>query len=265
MLSVLRASAHGADRQAGFTLIELLVAMVAGIVVLFALSAILIATLHQTQRTFTKVDATRQARTALAVIENELHSACVDGPLAPPVQTSSDDNNLSFLSFTGTTAAPTPVWHVLSFGSGQLKDASYAVTGSAPNWGRATSASTTVTLLGNVAQQPGIAIFRYFRYESYLGTDGNLYWTIPDGTNTQPVTGATLAPDPLSTPLSASNGDATVEIVISLLVGPTSQNLNNRNLPAASEPVQDAVSLRLTTPPNYSTQGSGSGDYSPCE
>ena len=40
--------------------------MAIGIIVMFALSAIMIVTLHQTQRTFTAVDATRQARTALA-------------------------------------------------------------------------------------------------------------------------------------------------------------------------------------------------------
>ena len=43
----------------------------------------MIVTLRQTQRTFTKVDATRQARTALATIENELHSACVNGRRVP--------------------------------------------------------------------------------------------------------------------------------------------------------------------------------------
>ena len=58
-----------AASQAGFTLVELLVAMSIGLVVMFAVTAIMIVSLHQTQRTFTSVDATRQARTALATIE----------------------------------------------------------------------------------------------------------------------------------------------------------------------------------------------------
>ena len=71
----------------GFTLIELCVAMAGGIVVMIGLLSIMIATLHQTQRTFTKVDATRQARTAIATIENELDSACVGG--VTPIQAGS--------------------------------------------------------------------------------------------------------------------------------------------------------------------------------
>ena len=158
---------------------------------------------------------------------------------------------LTYTAPTTTPAAP-----------GTLTDASYAVTGSGPNWGRATTPTSTITLLGNVSAQSGVAVFQYFKYESYLGTDGNLYWTIPDGSNPQPVTGAVLAPDPLPTPLSAGNADATVEVMTNLLVGPTSESLNNSNLPAASDPVQDSVSLRLTTPPNYSSVIS---DYAPCE
>ena len=121
--------------QAGFTLIELLVKIAASMVVLFALTTILIVTLHQTQRTFTRVDATRQGRTALATVENELHSACVGG--SAPIQAGSDADSLQFLSFTGTSAAPTPVWHQLTFDPSEhtLVDARYGVTGAGPSWG----------------------------------------------------------------------------------------------------------------------------------
>ena len=65
--------------EAGFTLVELCVAMGAALVVIIGLTSIMIGTVQQTQRIFTKVDATQQARTALADLENELHSACVGG------------------------------------------------------------------------------------------------------------------------------------------------------------------------------------------
>lgn len=252
--------------QDGFTLVELLVATAAGLVVVFAVTTILIATTNQTRTRFTEIDATRQARTALATIENELHSSCVDGAQAPPIQTGSDGSNLAFLSYTGTAASPTPTWHVISFSGGTLTDYSYAVTGTAPNWGRATSYASSNVLLTNVALPSGVSsVFHYYAYQSYYNAaDGHYYWTIPDGSNPQPVTGASLSPVSLATPLSAGDADSTVEVMIDMLVGPSSESLNNQNAAAADDPVEDAVSLRLTTPPDYS-QSASSEDYEPCQ
>lgn len=252
--------------EQGFTLVELLVAMAAGIVIVFGLSAILIATLHQTQRSFTRVDATRQARTALGTIENELHSACV-GNNAAPIQPGSDDNTLIFLSYFGAAVSPTPAWHRLRFSGSTLTDTTYAVTGSAGSWSP-TGSGTTTTLLSNVAVQPGGPVFRYYAYKSeFTDASGNVYWTIPDGTNPLPTTGAIPSPAPLSTsPSGLSDADAAsaVEVVINLLVGASSENLNKPSLAGASDPVTDAISLRLTTPPDYSSAGS-SGGYGPCQ
>lgn len=250
--------------QDGFTLIELLVAMALGLIVLFALTQIFIVTIDQSRRTFTRVDATRQARIALAKIENELHSACTDGPQAAPVQTGADGNDLDFLSYTGTAASPTPVWHQITLASGTLTDYSYGVTGTAPNWGRATNYTSSNVLLSNVVQNGSTPPFQYFAYASFAGTDGNTYWTIPDGTNPNPVTGAAMAAAPLATPLTDAGSNSTVEVMINLLVGPTSENLNNLALTSEDDPVQDSVSLRLTTPPDNSP-GPTSEDYMPCE
>src|ERR1700761_1139769 len=114
--------ATGADGEDGFTLIELLVTIGCAGIVLLALMTIMIVTLHQTQRTFTRVDATRLARTAMATVENELHSACVNG--TPPIQgatqsgtVESDANDLVFVSYFGTSATPQAVWHRLSYNS----------------------------------------------------------------------------------------------------------------------------------------------------
>jgi prepilin-type N-terminal cleavage/methylation domain-containing protein len=254
--------------QDGFTLPELLVAMAAGIVVLLGLSAIMIAVMHQTQRTFTKVDATRQARTALANIENEAHSACVGA--ATPIQAGSTADSLSFLSFYGTSANPTPVWHQITFSStaGTLTDSSYDVSGTGPDWTQGSLISTT-TLLGNVTRQTGsVPVFQYFAYTpEYTDAGGDVYWTIPDGSNTVPVTDATLAAAPLATAsgLSATDAGNAVEVLVNLQVGSSTNSLSNGTLANTTVPVTDSISLRLTTPPNEVDAGTSAQGYGPCQ
>jgi prepilin-type N-terminal cleavage/methylation domain-containing protein len=258
----------------GFTLVELLVAMAAAIVVLFGATSVMIGTLHQTQRTFTKVDATRRARTGLANIENELHSACVSGN--PPIQgvtggvIESDANNLVFLSFFGTAANPTPVWHKLTFNSAAatLTDSSYNVSGTGPNWTQGSLISTT-TVLTNVAQQTSTTpAFQYYAYQTaYTDAGGNVYWMIEDGSNVQPGTTNTTPSSPLSASagLSAADASNVVEVVVNLLVGASSATLNNPSLHAVDDSVTDAISLRLTTPPDYVPAGTTATGYGPCQ
>lgn len=255
------------QREAGFTLVELLVAMSMAIVVVIALSAIMVVTLHQTKGTLTRVDATRQARVALTQVENELHSACVGGA-AVPVQVGSTPSKLSFLSYTGDAVSPFPVWHELSLSGTTLTDTTYGVTASTSGsgWTR-TGAGTSTRLLTNVTAQTGTNMFQYFAYQPFLGTDGNYYWAIIDGNSPQPVTGAALSKspqEPSGSPLTATDAANTVEVIITLNVGPTTTGLSGAALTAASVPVSDAISLRLTTPPDFSTSASDTGDYGPC-
>lgn len=276
---MLTAAVNAARARGGFTLVELVVAMAAGIVVLIGGTTILFVTMHQTQRTFTKIDATRQARTAFGYIENELHSACVNG--SPPIQgvaadgtVESDANNLVFLSYIGNAANPTPVWHQLSYSAslGTLTDTSYHATytpsQTGNDWTRG-SASATSTLLSNLPQQPtgSPPVFQYFNYQS-VGSDssGNVYYAIPDGSNLSPLTGTRLTPAPLGTTggLLAANANVTVEVVISLLVGPSAENIASSSLTSVDDAVTDSISLRLTTPPDYSSGSSSSGEYAPC-
>jgi hypothetical protein len=275
MLTGTRATLRGRLRsEHGVTLVELLVAMAAGIVVLFGLLSIMIVTLHQTQRTFTTVDATRRARTAFANIENDLHSACVAGK--PPIEgvtggvTESDANHLVFLSFFGTAANPTPIWHQLSFNSaaGTLIDSTYNVTGTSPDWIQGSLIANT-TLLTNVARlSTTTPVFQYYAYApEYTDSSGNVYWIIPDGTNAVPITGTVPASAPLSTSspgLSASDAGITAEVVINLSVGASSGGLNNASLTAVNDPVTDSISLRLTTPPDYVPSGATAAGYLPC-
>jgi type II secretory pathway pseudopilin PulG len=267
MLTALRLRTGG---SAGFTLIEMVVAMAAGIVVLFALSAVMISVLHQTQRTFTRVDATRQARTALSTIENELHSSCVGAN--NPIQAGSTADSLAFVTFYGTSANPTPVWHQLTFNAsaGTLVDTGYNVTGAAPDWVQGTTVLSTNTLLTNAARLTGnTPVFQYYAYQS-AGTDakGNIYWVIPDGNDANPLTNTVVPAAALDTSSGLSQNDAgnTVEVVINLAVGATSQSLNAPvSNTSADDPVTDAISLRLTTPPNDVPAGSNSDGYGPCQ
>ena len=278
-MSVIQAVARRAtSEQSGFTLVELVVAMAMGIVVMFALSYIMIAMLHQSQRTFTRVDATRQARVALNNVDNELHSACVDG--SPPVQATSTGSTLIFLSYQGTSTSPTPVWHQLTFSGGTLKDyrynatqtSTYLATGTGQEWQQGTALSpASVTLLSNVSQQTlngnPVPIFQYFAYTLAATDSGNnTYYTVPDGSTVNPLTGAAITAAPLSvtgTGLSQTAAGNTVEVMINLVAGATNNNLNKTSIEADS--VTDAISLRLTTPPDYLPAGKPMSGYGPCE
>jgi Tfp pilus assembly protein PilW len=276
--AIVAATRRTSAEQSGVSLIELVVAMAMGIVIMLALSSIMITMLHQSQRTFTRVDATRQARVALSNIENTLHSACVDG--SPPIQAGSTGTTLIFLSYSGSSATPTPVWHQLVFSGGTLQDYRYGATqvpaylstGTGPEWQQGSALSpASVTLLSNASQQTSagspVDVFQYFAYTS-AGTDagGNTYYTVPDGTTVNPLTGAAIAAAPLSasgTGLSQGDSANTVEVVIRLVAGATSENINKTSIETDS--VTDAISLRLTTPPDYLPSGNVMTGYGPCE
>jgi Tfp pilus assembly protein PilE len=265
-----------ARSEHGFTLIELLVAMSCAIVIIFALVGIMIVAMHQSQRTFTRVSASRQARTALARVENELHSACVNG--SAPIQgitsggtTESDGNDLVFVSYFGPSSTPQAAWHVITYSATAhtLVDTSYGATYVSDSTGghwTPTGTGTPYTLLSNARPIGSTPVFQYFRYASAVsGT--NRYWWVPDGVTPNPLTGATTAQS-LAMPLGTGTGDSanTVEVEISLLVGPSSERLNNQALTSAvGDQVNDIVSLRLTTPPDYTTSGQTTTAYGPCE
>jgi Tfp pilus assembly protein PilE len=258
--------------EAGFTLIELIVSMAAGLAVVSALVTILMTVLHQAELTTTRVSATQDTRTALTSIENELHSACVGTGTTQnlaPIQPGSDGNTLIFVSYTGPSINPTPTWHVLSFNSaaGTLTDASYAVTGANGAWTPAAQPTSTMTLLQNVSAQGSTPIFQYFAYQAYpIAGSANAYWTIPDGTDVLPD-GTTPAAAPETPPLtSGADGSAaaTVEVLITLIGQANDANLNEAAVSNAADPETDAISLRLTDPPDQAPATSG-GSYGPCE
>lgn len=274
MLGALRATRSRLKCERGFTLVELLVGMLAGMVVLSALFTIVDVTMHQTTRTFSRVDATQRSRTMLEGLENQLHSACV-GSNTTPIQTGSTDTNLIFVSQYGPAASPTPVWHEITYtppsGSavfGTLTDNAYSVTGSAPTWGRgAMLAGYPRRVLINVKQQlksdrvTPVPVFQYFAYEpAYTDANGSTDMILLDGINQVPGPTSYPNPDPLAVPLSATDAGSTVEVVLNLVVGPAGGS--NERTTQSNASVTDALSLRFTPPSNQKAAGASFG---PCQ
>jgi type II secretory pathway pseudopilin PulG len=269
---------RGAVRnEPGFTLVELVVAMALGIVVMIAAFTVLIVTLHQTTRTFTRVDATQRARTKLAWLETLLQSACVTSGVTP-IQPGSTSTTLVFVSAFGKDPQPTPVEHQVSFSAatGKLTDAQYAVTGgSAPNWTFASTPSTTITLLTAVTQSGTTPPFQYFAYQEvpnggggyYSDGAGDPYMMLLDGTASVPGTNPPVIPaaNPLAaTPpagLSTANADSAAEVLVTLRVGAPGSSLENTTLSDGPLTVTDSIGLRLTPPPNNISSGASFG---PC-
>jgi hypothetical protein len=260
--------------ESGFTLVELLVVMMASVTVMTALFTIIDVTLHQTTRTFSRVDATQHARTTLARVESELQSSCVAAG-ATPIQTGSDGTDLIFISQEGSAASLTPIEHKISLtstaGPTTLTDTTYAVNGgSAPDWTFSTTPTNTTILLTNVT---GTAkTFQYFDYDEpknaagvpYTDAAGNPYMVLLDGTDTVP--GTTTVPanalSPLTMPLSADDSASAAEVVFTFKVGPAGGTNETTTTPTTvAETVTDSVVLRVTAAANHAGDGA---DFSPC-
>jgi Tfp pilus assembly protein PilV len=281
MTSIRRSMAARLRQQDGFTLVELLAAMAAGMVVLAGLVTVISVALQQTTYTFTRVDATERARTALTHIEDELHSACIVNDVTPiqgGAQSSqdSDANNLVFVSQFGTSATPTPVEHKITYDpvkhtlteytytvSNGTSDPSKWVFSSTPTIpaGKLLLTNTSLIPIPNTSNfKPA---FQYFAYEPYTDVNGNPAEMLMDGSASVPGTTSVTNPDPLSTSsgLSATDAASTAEVMVNLLVGATGGGYENSTLTSASDPVTDSIVLRFTPPPDSS--GSTS-DYGPC-
>jgi type II secretory pathway pseudopilin PulG len=270
-------------RQEGFTLVELLAAMAAGMVVVGGLVTVLSVTLQQTTATFTRVDATERARTALTHMEDELHSACLVNDVTPiqggaQGSQDSDANNLVFVSQFGTSANPTPVEHKITYSpiNHTLTEYNYTISGSSSDptkW--VFSSSPTISagtlLLTNVGpimlpttpNPTPVPVFKYFAYEPYTDQNGNPAMMLMDGSASVPGTSALPNPYPLSTTSGLSQTDAanTAEVMVNLSVGAAGHAFENTNLTSANDPVTDSIVLRFTPPPNAAGAGT---TFGPC-
>jgi prepilin-type N-terminal cleavage/methylation domain-containing protein len=246
----------------GFTLVELLVTVAAGTVVMIGLFTIIDVTLHQTTKTYDRVDATQRARTTLENIFNELHSACI-APQDTPIQPGSTPTSLLFVSQYSNSANVTPVveHQVYLDSSNNLWEKTYASIGNiSPPWTFSTTPSTTRLLLNNVRSVQ----FQYFSYTqvSYKDAAGNPYMMILDGTNAVPGTTTIPPASPLTTPLSTTDAGLAVEVTMNMVVGPGGGTGENTNADQTDASVFDSAILRLSPAANHAGNGA---TFNPCE
>jgi len=220
--------------ERGTTLVELLVATGAGIVVLFAITAMMIISLRETARVNTHVDATQRARTVLNKVIEELHSACI-APQIAPVGEESTGTKLVFIHQTGSAVAPTPVKSVVTLTGGTISQSNYPSTGGeAPNWTYSGSASSTEQMMTNVSPTPpSTSIFNYYSY-----SNGEVSATPLSGENkleknagkTVEV-GITLTAAPQNSPIEDASAAANVSNSAFLRFSPAPYNTSAPNLP----------------------------------
>jgi type II secretory pathway pseudopilin PulG len=287
---MLRRPLRNADRsladERGFTLVELLVIMATGLVVFSALFAVLDVTLRQTNRIVSQVDATQQARTAMAKIEQELQSSCVGG-FAAPIQEGSNGDSLIFISGSGSSATVVPVWNEITYTPngtrGTLTHSQYATTGTASDPAPSTLLRTD-TLLGRVSPDGSTPIFEYFAYETpssgstpYLDPSGNEYRMLLLDNQTELPSGATLDGSPaggtvpansplaLTSPLDdqsvASDPNRAAAVFITLNVYPDRGSDVDPDAFGAAGVVTDLAVMRLTPVANHAGD---SQNVSPC-
>lgn len=208
--------------QRGATLIEVTVALASGIVVLFALTSLIVVTLHSTARVSARVDATRNARLTVSKITEQLRSSCV-APRIAPVQAGSTGTSLRFIHQKGSAVVLDPMLSRIDLVGGMLTQYDYAKTGGAmPTWVFASNPTSQRQLATGIsAIPPATAVFTYL---GYSGKAINL--ALP------------------AAPLSAADAARTVAVRVSFSAAPGSTPVADAG--AASQ-VRDTALLRLTS------------------
>ncbi|HEX5928975.1 MAG TPA: hypothetical protein VFY48_06245 [Solirubrobacterales bacterium] len=213
--------------ERGTTLIEVMVATATGMVVLFALTMMVLVTMHSSARVSARVDATRNARLSISRITEQLRSSCV-APRIAPVLAGSTGNSLRFIHQRGSAAVLSPIESRIELANGKLTQYDYALTGgSMPNWKFAlTPTPPTGRLLatGIAPTPPETGIFTYLAYSGKAINEA-LPATAPSG-------------------LSQLNAMRTVAVRVAFTAAPGQTPVASAGTTAA---VRDTALLRLTT------------------
>lgn len=209
--------------ERGTTLVEMIVGISMASILMFAMTMVIIVSMHASARSSAEVSSTQLARNGLASIIQQLHSACIY-PQVAPVWKESNGTKLIFTHSTGAEVTAKPVKSEIVLKEGALTQYDYASTGSlSPPWTFAEKATASRQLMTGVGPIPGNpAIFNY-----YTATNGQISST------------------PLSTPLEA-NAKTTILISVGVSTAPTAKKQSANS--SVSTQIQDSALLRLTAP-----------------
>lgn len=230
----------------GFSLIELLVAMISGIVVCFALFAILNFATDQTAHLTGYAQATQQGRIAMTKIVDELHSTCVTPGFAP-IQVGSSATELRFVNAYGEEAVLSKaqlnehriVW---SKEAETLTDYTYKAVKeiSWPNFEYEAKPVASVLIAHNVSQSEAggekIPIFQYYSYTAKYSESATAGLS-------------TLSTKPLVTPLTKETAPTAASVLISFNTGPSDGTTAKGALgKGVNATLQSQVTLSFTVP-----------------
>lgn len=207
--------------ELGYTLIEMLVAMVTGLVITFALFAILQFSMNQTTRLTDFAHSTQLGRTTLTKIVDELHSACL-APGFTPIQAESSSTELRFINAYSEKAIISEkeqeaykhkiVWNEKA---NTLTDFVYKSNGGTwPNFtfSEAATPAAGVLIGSNIRQSESggkkLPIFRYYSYNAESSESATTGLT-------------TLNAEPLASPLTTITAPTAASVLISFNTAPS--------------------------------------------
>jgi type II secretory pathway pseudopilin PulG len=210
--------------ERGATLVEMVVAISIASVLMFAMTMLIVVTMHASARDSAQVDATQLSRNGLSSIIQQLHSACLS-PRVAPVGTASSGTKLIFTHSTGSEVTAKPVKSMIELKGDTLTQYDYASIGSiSPPWTfeekKPISEKQLMTGIGPIP--PSTAIFSY-----YSAANGQVSST------------------PLSTPLDETSAKSAVLVSVGLS---SAASIKKRNNPSVKTQIQDSAMLRLTAP-----------------
>jgi Tfp pilus assembly protein PilW len=243
-----RALRRALAEEGGYSLIELLVAIISGLVVCFALFAILIFSTRQTSRLTNYAQATQQGRLAMTKIVDALRSACVVSGFTPIVP-SSGPNELKFVNaYSEAAVIPKEAFDqqkiVFNSAAGTLTKYTYPAVKEItwPNFEYSATASPTtgVLLARNVTESEAggkkIPVFQYFGYNAESSESATA------GLNT-------LEAAPLETPLNEARAQKAASVLITFNAGPNEGTTATGSLGrGVSAALRNQVTLAFTAP-----------------
>jgi hypothetical protein len=234
--------------EGGYSLIELLVSIITGVVICFALFAILNFATDQTARLTGYAQATQQGRLAMTKIVDELHSACISPGFAP-VQVGSGSTELRFINAYSEEAVISKsqvnehriVWNekaetLTDYTYPTVKEVAWPIF----EYSATASPAGGVQIANNVTEtESGGKKIPIFRYYSYKGESGESATT---GLNT-------LNSEPLVTPLTKETAPGAASVLISFSAGPSDgKTAIGATGKGVSNSLQTQVTLSFTVP-----------------